>query len=403
MAKRQRLSSYQLDDLPDEVILKILDFSDLKERLLCGQVSKRLRAIANDKSLWLNLNLYERKVPYEFIKKAAGNGCQYLSLVGCDIIGSTGKSESSFNLKYLNIYGGVQGVQKLVQNCSSLQKLSVAWLTLDLDDFQYICQSGQKLQVLDLEECFFDIHNLTESLEALFTNCPHLTELSLSDSDLLDPHIQALVDNLTPTILKVNLGHCVNLKNKHVKKLVKRCNNITHLDLNHTAITNDSFRSIIEQLKASLEDLNVYLTDVDFATLFELKSMPVLNTLICSYLRLTADDVGDFIIEQIENLKQQLPHIHINEERHFIIASPFKKMNEERLVFCNQWIWEVRAKEQNLFAKQDRRINTSNFYLLKMPIDNNAEMDEDNLNSIRLRNNRRAAIKYRAWRLWQKE
>ena len=75
-----------------------------------------------------------------------------------------------------------------MQNCSSLQKLSLAWLEVDANEFQYICQSGQTLQVLDLEECFFDVHNLTESLKALFTNCPHLTELSLSDSDLLDPH-----------------------------------------------------------------------------------------------------------------------------------------------------------------------------------------------------------------------
>ena len=109
----------------------------------------------------------------------------------------------------------------------------------------------------------------------------------------------------------MNLGGCVNLKNEHVKKLVKRCNNITHLDLNHTAITNDSFHSIIEQLKASLEDLNVYLTDVDFATLFELKSMPALKTLICSYPRLPrwmlGDDEDDKVdIEQVENLKQQL-------------------------------------------------------------------------------------------------
>jgi hypothetical protein len=410
MAKRQRLSTYQLNDLPDEVILKILDFLDLKERLLCGQVSKRLRAIANDESLWLKVNLYERKVPYDFIKKAAAYGCQYLSLVGCDIIGLTGKSESSFNLKYLNVYGGCQGVQKLVQNCSSLQKLSVAWLELDSDDFQYICQSGQTLTVLDLDECFFDLHHLTESLKALFRNCPYLNELSIYDSNLLDPHIQALVDNLTPTILKVNFGR-VNLKNEHVKKLVKRCKNITHLDLTDTAITNDSFRSIIEQLKASLEDLNVYLTHVDFATLFELKSMPALKTLICSYpwlpMWMLGDDEDDedvqLDIEQVENLKQQLPHININEKRYFNIVSPFKKMNNERLVFCNQWIWEIRAKEQNLFAKQDRRIPTSNFYLLRMPIDNNAEMDQDGLDAARRWNNRRAAVKYRAWRLWRKE
>ena len=81
MAKRQKLSSYQLDDLPDEVILKMLGFLNIKELLYCGQVSKRLRAIANDESLWLKLNLQERKVPYDFIDKAAGNGCQYLSVI----------------------------------------------------------------------------------------------------------------------------------------------------------------------------------------------------------------------------------------------------------------------------------------------------------------------------------
>ena len=265
MAKRQKLSSCQLDELPDEVILKIVGFLDLKELLLCGQVSKRLQAIANDKSLWLKLNFWNRKVPYDFIEKAAGNGCQYLSLFDCGILNFKGKSEPSLNLKYLNVSnnnGGLQRVQKLVQNCSSLQKLSLAWLELDSDDFQYICQSGQTLQVLDLDECFFDLPHLTEvteSLKGLFTNCAHLTELSISNSDMFDSHIQVLVDNLTPTILKVNLGRCVNLKNEHVKKLVKRCNNITHLDLNDTAITNDSVRSIIEQLKASLEDLNVYM------------------------------------------------------------------------------------------------------------------------------------------------
>ena len=341
MAKRQRLSSYQLDDLSDEVILKILDFLDIKERLLCGQVSKRLRAIANDELLWLKLNLYERKVPCDFIEKAAGNGCRYLSLVGCDIIGLIGKSESLFDLKYLNLYGGCQGVQKLVQNCSSLQKLSVAWLTLDSDDIQYISQSGQTLQVLDLEECHFDLHNLTESLKGLFTNCAHLTELNIGDSELLDPHIQALVDNLTPTILKLSLARQGNLRDEHVKKLVKRCNNITHLDLSETSIANDSVHSIIELLKTTLEKLNVNITNVDFATLLQLKSMPKLKTLICFDHH-----------EDTENLKQQLPHISINKAITFYIAKPFNEaMNRMTGFDETDWIWEIRAKKQNLFAK----------------------------------------------------
>ena len=73
--------------------------------------------------------------------------------------------------------------------------------------------------------------------------------------------------------------------------------------------------------------------------------MPALKTLICFHL----DDQA----ENIENLKQQLPHIRINEkEDKDIIAEPF--------AFCpfrldydeysvNDWIWEIRAKEQDLF------------------------------------------------------
>ena len=341
-----------MDDLPDEVILNMLGFLDIKELLLCGQVSKRLQAIANDESLWLKLNLYYRKVPYDFIEKAAGNGCQYLSLFECDIIGLTEKSKSSFNLKYLNVCGWRQGVQKLVQNCRSLQKLSVANLTLDSDDIKYICQNSQTLQVLNIEECKLDLSNHTELIKDLFTNCAHLTELNIgTDYRFLDIDIQALVDNLTPTILKVNLGGQENLQDEHVKKLVKRCNKITHLDLNNTKITNDSVHSIIEHLKTSLEELNVCGTDVDFASLLQLKSMPALKALIALICFDPDNDhpCDHHPAEIIENLKQQLHHIRINKEEQLNIASPFKIVNES---IDFDWSWEIRAKEQDLFAKK---------------------------------------------------
>ena len=57
MAELKKLSTYQLDDLPEEVILKILGFLDIKELLLCGQVSQRFRAISNDGSLWQKLKV----------------------------------------------------------------------------------------------------------------------------------------------------------------------------------------------------------------------------------------------------------------------------------------------------------------------------------------------------------
>ena len=339
----------QLYDLPEEVILKLFGFLPIKELLICGQVSKRLQAIANDESLWIKLNLIFRKVPFELIEKAARNNCQYLSLAGCEIIHLTGRSESSFNVKYLNLSSRPPSMEamvankhlrlsKLVQNCRFLQNLSLAGLQLDSDDINYISRNSQTLKILDLQYCDFHPQIQTELIQDLFTNCVHLTELNIRgplwSKWFLDPQIQALVDNLTPTILKVALGFQNNLKDEHVKTLVKRCNNITHLDLSCTSITNDSVQSIIKYLETSLVKLNVDETNVDFAGLLQLKSMPALKALIC-FISYDYDDPDpDDHNQDIENLKQQLPHIRINEKEDLAlgpslhIAKPFKKVNE---------------------------------------------------------------------------
>ena len=351
MAKHQKWSSYQLYALPDEVILKLFGFLEIKELLLCGQVSKRLRAIANDESLWLKLNLWGRKVPYDFIEKVIGNGCQYLSLANCDIQRSTGNSEPPSKLKYFNMsqlarYRKPQDLPKLLQNCHSLQKLSVANLPLDSEDIQYICQSGQTLQVLDLEACHIQLQNQAQLLQDLFTNCANLTELNIGSyaNFLLDHQIQPLVDNLTPTILKLDLKYQYKFNDEHVKKLVKRCNKLTHLDLRYTCITNDSMHSIIKHLNLSLEKLSVSKTKVDFATLIELKSMTSLKTLICCFSSNNA--------ENIKNLKLKLPHIRISQERYLFLASPFDPVMNRSI--DRDWIWEIKAKQQDLFPSETR-------------------------------------------------
>ena len=237
----------------------------------------------------------------------------------------------------------------MVQKCSSLQKLSVADLLLDSDDVQYICQSSQTLQVLDLEDCKFHLH--AESFQDLFTNCAHLTELNICSTYLPDSHIQALVDNLTPKILKVDLGCQRNFKDEHLTKLVKRCNKITHLDLKYTSITNDSVQSIIKHLKSSLENLDVTRTNVDFVTLFQFKTMPLLKTLIFF------DD--DRMEEDFENLEQQLSHISIDEELgHLHIAKPFKIVTDSYTTDYD-WIWEIRAKKQRVFKNVDNKYDDS--------------------------------------------
>ena len=103
MSKRQKLSFFHFEGLPNEILLKIFSLLDIKGVLQCGQVSKRLRAISNDQCLWLKLNLSGREVPYGFIEKAIQNGCEYLNLsCSCAHPGAK-KSEMPWKLKYLEI------------------------------------------------------------------------------------------------------------------------------------------------------------------------------------------------------------------------------------------------------------------------------------------------------------
>ena len=82
--------------------------------------------------------------------------------------------------------------------------------------------------------------------------------------------------------------------------------------------------------------------------------MPALKTLLF-------DSILDDHAEDIENLKQQLCPISINEDQFsYYTASPFKEIDRgeaDMAIGCQEidteWIWEIRAKRQDLFAKVD--------------------------------------------------
>ena len=209
MSKRQKLSFFHFDGLPDEIILEIFSLLDIKGVLRCGQVSKRLRTISNDQCLWSKLNLSGRQVPYDFIEKAVLNGCEYLNL-GFSWVHGGKKAEEPWKLKYLEISQSCDEfdrcaleVLEVVQNCHYLQKLSVDNRFLNSREIEQICQNGETLKSLSLENC--DIDYRTELIQKLFTKCLQLTELNMFGNTLLDQNICALVDNLTTNILKVNL------------------------------------------------------------------------------------------------------------------------------------------------------------------------------------------------------
>ena len=353
MSKRQKLSFIYFEDLPDEILLNIFSFLDIKGVLQCGQVSKRLRTISNDQCLWSKLNLFGMKVPYGIIEKAVQNGCEYLNL-GFNCVYGGKKSEVPWKLKYLAISQSddrkldPEVPKGVIENCQSLQKLAIHNFILDSNEIDQICQNGETLQILSLEGC---ITLQSELIEKLFTKCPQLTELNIRkgrggrfcfyNSILFDSHACALVESLTPDILKLNLASQKYITDEHVDTLVRRCNKITELDLSGTKITNDSVGSIVKHLNC-LEKLNVRYTNIDFSTLLQLKSIPTLKSLHFDRLIRSKEDT-----EAIKKIKLQLPHISIN-EGYTNIAGPTKRLNGSVDL---DWFWEIKAKKQDLFRE----------------------------------------------------
>ena len=350
MAKRQKLSFVELDDMPDEIMLKIFTFLDIREILKCGQVSQRIRAISNDESLWLKLNFYEGHVPYELLEKAVENGCKYLSLAFATLYDGE-NSKMPLNLKYLemsqdsdNEPGNFHEVHEgLLKNCHSLQKLAMENLVLKTEDVRQIGKNGTTLKVLNLADIGLSTPypNRTKTIKKLFKRCVELIELNFSNTGPWDREsalFAAIAYNLTPKILKVDFSMNKNLKDRHVEALVKRCNNITELDLSFTSITNDCVNSIATYLNSSLEKLDVSYTKIDSTELLQLRSVGTLKVLHCFY-KIASPRVHE------EYLRKNLPQVSINNEEHlFPIATSITDTVEYENGF-----WEIKAEAQQRF------------------------------------------------------
>ena len=80
------MSDFQ--DLPEELILRILSYTEIKAFISCGQVSTRIRRISHDNSLWMTVNIKNKTVKTELLEMILGKGCMILNITNSVIIGS---------------------------------------------------------------------------------------------------------------------------------------------------------------------------------------------------------------------------------------------------------------------------------------------------------------------------
>ena len=351
-----------IQDLPDEIILKVTHYLEIKDLVKLGEVSKKMRIVSSDQSLWKRINLswiyqcwsYEIDVPTDFVKMVLKNGCQYLSLQYMKLgnpgepISMTSEGDLCIDkpsrLRYLDLQycdAHVLTFEAILASCHSLQKLSMAskpykkkQKNITSKMMQSICyQNGSTLQSLNLSCC----HGLDlESIQNITKNCVGLKNLDLLATRLSKDSINFLVNNLTPEVEKLAIGRLSNLKDGHVKSLVTRCNKLSILNLQKTTITYDSLTHIIENLQHTLVKLDLSWCDrITYTKLTKLKSMTKLRVLNC-------DKLPNFHGQhEQENLQKSIPLVDFGEP----------VCVDERELSPADGIWDVETEKLEYFRK----------------------------------------------------
>ena len=144
--------SFQIEKLPDEVILLVLSFLSIKDLIKCSQLSRRFRTITYDKSLWQKSNLYQKIVPAKYVEMVINKGCLYLNLSCINMVGGFKCLRKDSNLRYLNLFCfGLNGEsfeerEELLAACSSLEKLSMRSQNIYFNTVQSISSGVNILQ-----------------------------------------------------------------------------------------------------------------------------------------------------------------------------------------------------------------------------------------------------------------
>ena len=317
-----------IQDLPDELVLKILKYSEIKDLISCGQVSKRTRRISHDGTLWVSANLEKKVVKTELLEMILGKGCRILNLCDSTILGSLSSNMKS-QLRVLNLSRPVQAgsstdtieiLEVLLSSSCSLQHLVMEGVFLSHKMVVGICKNGKTLQRLNLN--FSDLPILQKAssypftiphyLQEIIKWCQELKEVDLAHMNLnrglKDDDLKFLVKNIPPNVEKLNLSGS-RLFDNHVKILLARCNKIKAFSLEATWITDKSLKNIGQYLNLTLEELSLgrffllHSIDVSLTGFFALESMPRLKILNVYY------EKND---KEIQNLRQHLPHLTIS-------------------------------------------------------------------------------------------
>ena len=250
------MSSSPFVELPNEIILKIFSFLSFKSLGNCNQVSRRMKTISEDTSLWEKVEAWLKVIPAGFMEKIVKSKVKYLSVQHCEVFPINLKflTEHNLDLKSMDISscdGNDNFLSELVRCSKSLEYLNLHETRPNLvfkciENFAH----ANKLKVL----CVNDVKLNFKYVKKIIDKCTELTDLGISGASLTQQSIAYICTNLTSNASRVDLSYN-KVKDKHIQLLVEHCNNLEHLDLIETKVTYESVTRIVMAFSHSLVSL----------------------------------------------------------------------------------------------------------------------------------------------------
>ena len=121
-------------------------------------MSKRMRTISNDKSLFQIVNLSGKYVTTDFLVTVLNKGCRSLDISNCSIWGNLSLIKKS-QLRKLNLSNYKETTSDIVEDflgsCHSLDVLFLKGLKVTPKMVTSVCQNSQSLEHLNLNSTYF--------------------------------------------------------------------------------------------------------------------------------------------------------------------------------------------------------------------------------------------------------
>ena len=333
------ISSFHVENshfqrLPNEILLKIVDYLQVRDLLRCGQTCRNIRTVVHDESLWKKVNFSSNSlVPTGLLQWVLEHGCEYLNItdkifrhltLNQEPVGHLTLNQDS-KLKFLNLdlnscYIDVimhrsKIFAPLMISCHSLEELHLTNFDLNSDLIKSICtQNSKTLKVLEVNwgKSRSQSYLQLSVIQPIIDECVELEELTFYQTRLSEGLIDYLVKNITPKLSKLKFGFGCFVQDKQIEVLVGRCTNLTELNLVFTGITTDSLKHIIEKLQTTLEELSLpggkfLVRPENFTKLLELKAMKKLTVLNLSMVLMEQRD----LVDNLKSLRRQIPNAKI--------------------------------------------------------------------------------------------